>query len=313
MKVKLFTHTDLDGVGCAVVGKHAFGDALDVEYCDYHEVNQKVKSFLESDEFDDTDVIFITDISVNDTEVINLINHIASDKLLVIDHHATAESLNQFSWARVSEYEDDPLDRSKKRLSSGTSAFFFYLVKNKLLKPSEELLDFVEQVRSYDSWDWTRVQPKNILAYQLNMLLTLVGRYKFVERFSENPEVVFNSVESTLLEVEQKRMDLYIKSKKKKLKTKELHLSQGTYKVGYVFAENYISELGNELGKENPDLDFIVMLIGSDKLSFRRPDGKDHIDLGKIAKEFGGGGHPTAAGANIPPDKQLEVLRMFLE
>lgn len=43
MKYKLFTHTDLDGVGCAILAYLAFGrENVDVEYCNYNDVNEKV-------------------------------------------------------------------------------------------------------------------------------------------------------------------------------------------------------------------------------------------------------------------------------
>lgn len=47
MKIKLFTHTDLDGVGCAVLAYLAFGyENVDVEFCSYDNVNQKVSNLL---------------------------------------------------------------------------------------------------------------------------------------------------------------------------------------------------------------------------------------------------------------------------
>lgn len=40
MQYKLFTHTDLDGVGCAILAYLAFGrENVDVEYCNYNDVN----------------------------------------------------------------------------------------------------------------------------------------------------------------------------------------------------------------------------------------------------------------------------------
>ena len=42
MKIKLFTHTDLDGVGCAILAKLAF-ENVDIEYCNYDDINQKSK------------------------------------------------------------------------------------------------------------------------------------------------------------------------------------------------------------------------------------------------------------------------------
>lgn len=42
MRVKLFTHTDLDGIGCAVLGKLAFKN-IDISYVDYNDVNDTLK------------------------------------------------------------------------------------------------------------------------------------------------------------------------------------------------------------------------------------------------------------------------------
>lgn len=43
MKIKLFTHTDLDGVGCAVLAYLAFGrENVDVEYCNYDDINDAI-------------------------------------------------------------------------------------------------------------------------------------------------------------------------------------------------------------------------------------------------------------------------------
>lgn len=292
LKVKQFSHNDLDGVGAVIVGKHAFGDNLDYTCCAYGDINKKVKEFIEGEEFESTDLIFVTDISVNDPELIELIEKKAKGKFLLLDHHGTAEGLNQYEWARVSEYEK--VD-GVERLSSGTTAFYFFLVKNGLLKETTELRDFVEQVRSYDTWDWDRVEPKNVIAYQLNSLHNLIGRWKFIERFSKNCEVLFNTTESTLLEVEKRRTEQVIYQKRESMLRKTLTLPIGTFEVGVVFSDSYHSELGNILADENPDLDFILLINGGNRLSFRGV--KESIDLGIVASHFGGGGHPMAAGA----------------
>ena len=50
-KIKLFTHTDLDGVGCAILAYLAFGrENVDVEYCNYDDVDEKVETFIEQEE-----------------------------------------------------------------------------------------------------------------------------------------------------------------------------------------------------------------------------------------------------------------------
>lgn len=43
--VKLFTHTDLDGIGCAILAKIAFKNC-DIEYCGYNDINDNVTDFV---------------------------------------------------------------------------------------------------------------------------------------------------------------------------------------------------------------------------------------------------------------------------
>ena len=47
-KIKLFTHgADLDGIGCAILAYLAFErENVDVEYCDYDDVDEKVEKLL---------------------------------------------------------------------------------------------------------------------------------------------------------------------------------------------------------------------------------------------------------------------------
>lgn len=308
MKIKLFSHNDLDGVGAVVIGKQAFGHSLSYRCCAYSNIDSEVSKFIQSPEFETTDAIFITDISVNDPELIELINKIASDKVVLIDHHKTAEWLNEYSWANVHPTQINSAE--VEELSCGTSLFYNYLVTSNLLTPTPELTDFVEQVRSWDTWDWDRSVPKNQIANQLNTLHVLIGQWKFIERFSKNPEVLFTSTEKTLLKVENKRIESTIYSKRKSMIKKELKIGETLFYVGVVFADNYHSELGNTLAKENPELDFIMLINSGNRLSFRGMH--EGIDLGKVASHFGGGGHPMAAGAVLSTEVQEKMIELIV-
>ena len=44
--IKLFTHTDLDGVSCEILGRIAFGEDIDVVRCGYGNINDKVEEFI---------------------------------------------------------------------------------------------------------------------------------------------------------------------------------------------------------------------------------------------------------------------------
>ena len=72
--IKLFTHTDLDGVGCEILGKLAFEENINIERCGYGNIDSKVEEILKDD--NKYDKVFITDISVNKKIISNIINFI---------------------------------------------------------------------------------------------------------------------------------------------------------------------------------------------------------------------------------------------
>ncbi len=115
--IKLFTHTDLDGVGCAVLAKLAFKDEVDIEYCNYDEINEKVLEYINQN--DNKIPIYITDISVKE-ELAKLLDKRGNVQLL--DHHPTALELNKYSWCRVMVEDLSGLK------TSGTK-MFYHLVR----------------------------------------------------------------------------------------------------------------------------------------------------------------------------------------
>lgn len=296
MKVKLFTHTDLDGIGCSIVAQHVYED-IDVEYCDYHNVNEMVGEYLAARDYLDYDLTLITDISVDEikADIINYTYNLGN-KFKLLDHHATAEWLNKYEWAMVNPLHEDG---SK---SSGTTMLFDYLNRPR------ELSEFVEKVRRYDTWEWS-TKYNDTHAKQLNDLLYLTGRESFITRFLFDTSIEFTDIETVILDMEQNKIKYYIKSKEKQLKTVNIL----KYQAGVVFAESYHSELGNELAKKYHGLDFIVMINpASAKISYRGI--RENIDLGKdVAKVFGGGGHPRASGSQIDDNLIVEFINSLFK
>ena len=107
MKIKCFVHTDLDGVGCAILAYLAFGRKnVDVEYCDYGDVDKKVRGFWENCPVEEYDKVFITDISIG-KDLARTIDLYAGDDIWhLFDHHATALGLNKYDWCEVSVMND---------------------------------------------------------------------------------------------------------------------------------------------------------------------------------------------------------------
>lgn len=300
MKVKLITDTDLDGLGCAIVAKLAFGDQVDVSHCSYHVLNQRVEEFLSREE-NKTHELYITDLMVNE-KVEKLLDERFKNghHVQMIDHHVTALHFNNYPWGYVKpEYEDG-------QKTCATSLFFDHLVNNGKLKPTKALEIFVDLVRQYDTWEWDA--NDNIMAKQLNDLYFMFGREQFEEdllkRLKENPDhFELTDMENMLMGVEEKKIERYIHSKNKQI----VQTFVDGFCVGIVHAEQYLSELGNALNKRNPHLDMVVLVnVGSKKIGFRTIH--DHINVAEFARKFGGGGHPKASGCDLHD----ETFRLFV-
>lgn len=282
---KLLSHNDLDGVGCGILAKLAFGDRVKVRYNSIGSLNREVEWFLENDK--DT-FLFITDLSVNEENEIRLDDYYnAGGKLQLIDHHKTALHYNDYHWGHV------VIEDEEGKLTSATSLFYDYLIQHELLEETVAISEFVELVRQYDTWEWEK--NENEKAHRLNALFYLVSIDEFEEtmmkRLETGDRFQFNEFEEKILDMEENKTERYIRRKRRELVQTKI----GDLYAGVVYAESYHSELGNELGKTYPHLDYIAILnIGSRRMGFRTVH--DHIDVSEVAARFDGGGHAKAAG-----------------
>ena len=297
-RVKIFSHNDLDGVGCAILAYLAFGrENVDVEYCNYDDVDDKVRELFASDE-PVYDLIYITDISVNE-ETAKILNKQMIGPCL-FDHHATALWLNDYTWANVRVKDKGGVK------TSGTMMFYRHLCNEgyfeKYSKAVCENIDqFAHVVRDYDTWKWKETES-GVICKLTNDLFHIYGREKFIDwaldgiKDENNLFPHFNETDELLLDNLQKEIDIYVSVKDKQIKVFQ---DKFGYKCGVVFAERFVSELGNRLSEMHPELDYISMIdLGKGTVSYRTV--KDGIDLGgEIAHSFGGGGHKKAAGSTI--------------
>ena len=299
---KLLSHNDLDGVGCGILAKLAFGKQVKVRYNSIASLNREVEWFLEND--DKNTFLFITDLSVNDENERKLNDFYQSDgRVQLLDHHKTALHFNEYEWGHV-VVEDE-----EGKLTSATSLFYEHLVSNQLLKPSEGIAEFVELVRQYDTWEWEK--NENAHAQRLNALFYLITIEEFEEkmlsRLMTDDHFRFDEFENKILDMEENKIERYIRRKRREL----IQTQVGNYLAGIVYAESYHSELGNELGKEYPHLDYIAILnIGGKRLGFRTVH--DHVDVSEVAGTFGGGGHAKASGSSLTKEAYAQfVLETF--
>lgn len=318
MKIKIFTHTDLDGVGCAIIAYLAFGkENADVEYCNYDDVDDKVEAFMENEDlYRSYDQIFITDISVSD-QVASMIDCLDKTERTVrlFDHHGTALRLDNYFWCTIYEY----LDAVK---TSGTELFYLYLRNSLSLTYSQasqnKISRFVSIVRDYDTWRWKELGEDGLVSKRMNDLFRIYGRDKFIElamkciMFSTSPlhqDEWFSETDALLLEQKQKEIDIYVEQKAKQITVKT---DQWGNTYGVIFAERYFSELGNRLCEMYTELAYIAMIdISHGTVSYRTI--RDDINLGTdIAHNYGGGGHPKAAGSTFDVSWAMDIITDWL-
>ncbi|MEK3886155.1 DHH family phosphoesterase [Bacillus sp. FSL K6-3431] len=302
---KLLSHNDLDGVGCGILAKLTFGKEVKVRYNSVSGLDREVEWFFENDDKDT--FLFITDLSVNEENEKRLdVFYQTGGRVQLLDHHITALPFNDYEWGHV-VVEDD-----QGKLTSATSLFYKYLLSHQLIKSSDVVAEFVELVRQYDTWEWEK--NDNHRARRLNALFFLVSieefEEKMISRLKASDHFSFDEFENKILDMEENKTERYIRRKRREL----IQVKVGDLFAGVVYAESYHSELGNELGKEYPHLDYIAILnVGGKRMGFRTVH--DHIDVSVVAGHFGGGGHAKASGCSLTEEayKQFVVETFHLE
>lgn len=301
MKVALFSHiADCDGLTPVILSKLTF------EQVDYFlaEINEIDDIFLkELPHLDEYDFIFMTDICIEEA-IIEQIPQNIREKMLIFDHHISRQHLNKYPFITV-VVEDD-----KGIMQSGTTLYYQYLLKQypnqHLLKPSTKKL--ISLVRSLDTWQWDNNKEE---ALKLGSCLSILGREEYINYFYQyllnHDTFVFEEKLDYVLELEQKRAEVYIQERKKQI----IPIQIDQYKIGCVFAENHRSSLGNALANEFSDIyDFIIIINISRSISYR---GIKDIDLSVFASRYGGNGHKLAAGSPLPEHLREDVISMIFK
>lgn len=293
MKILLFTHKiDIDGMGCAVLGKLAFDD-IEVVYCDTFEINQQIQRYIDNSSIYQYDKIFVTDLCIKQP----LLSQFAEDKDLsrktvILDHHKTEieEGNDQYPFSSI-------VVQDENGKCSGTSLFYNYLLSQGLINESVNLEEFVELTRQYDTWEWKTLY-NNEKANDLNILFSILKIDGYVNKFYNK---LLDNENFSLFEKEDVEM---IKNyKQKTLETclnyiKYLHIvNLHNFNVGVI--DNIDDEYRNniaDLVKKMPnlDIDLVALIInGRNTVSFRRI--KQDVDVGQFSVLYGGKGHKEAA------------------
>lgn len=315
--IKLFTHTDLDGVGPMLL-LSIIAENIDVEYLDYNlNMEDRLYEFFTTNDNLKYYKIFIVDLNVKSELVLNKINeHYDKYKnVLYFDHHEMKDlDISKYDkWLHCEVNKEDP--------KCGSQLFLNYFKENRdefavypyryigpnILHNLEYIYNLINE---YDTWLWVKL--KHINPKKLNDIFNMYGREIFIKYvldkvfqvdflfnyyFDGNCEkynqLLFGEKEEALLQNEDNKMQTYFKNKDEN----KVWFNYRNFTICSIFCEQYHSQLGEYILSKNDSIDILIMYNTNTKsISLRT---KKDIDLTNIAKELGGGGHKQACGAPL--------------
>lgn len=298
MKLLLSHIADLDGV-TPVILLNLLKENFDYELFDNNDLSGFILDKIDTNYFDKYDTIYITDLGITKECADKIINSKYKDKFLLFDHHESHYYLNDYEFAQV-------LEEQGNYKVCGTTLFYDYLIKNynnDILKRNNVIM-FVELVRENDTWQFTDLKDDS---FNLNNLFAFYGKDKFIETYTkflnENKEFYFTKIELVILESLNRQKKEYLESMVDKIIFRKIK----GYDIGFVFAEQYRSELGNYLAEVYIDkVDFIAIINMARHISFRGK--KENRPPNKFAEIYGGGGHPLACALKYPSDLKEKII-----
>jgi oligoribonuclease NrnB/cAMP/cGMP phosphodiesterase (DHH superfamily) len=310
--IKLLTHNDLDGAGCAILAKLAWKDNVEIQYCGYPDkVTSKLQKLASSPGFNKYSRIYVTDCRFNSKLLKQF--PVLHNKLCLFDHHTvTVDSLLNFPWAVIRT-------NIGNRMTCGTEMFYYYL---KVQDAVPDISQFVELVRLYDTWDWESKREMNAL--YLSQLVDEFGVDFFVKTFAErlkNGNIpvsnLFSPTENLIIRQLNARIEKDIVSYCNciyRFKIQKFLTSTGRKEIlncGMLFCDHDISLIGNEVARRT-NLD-IVFILDLNKERIRARTRRDDINIGELmARVFDGGGHQKAAGGFLLiPNKFAFIQYLF--
>ena len=287
MKIRQFTHGDLDGAGCALVGHYIFtDDALEVTYCQYgsgpNSIDVQVTKFLEKPGA--ADALLITDICPSEhvCEGIEALKN-GFEWVLVQDHHGTTAWASKYKW----------MEHEAQNKRCGARMLLDWGRKN-----DNRMNNFVNAVDAYDRWQLDSVSRKRGEA--LNMLYKFFGFDLFVKEFRNDIESDETGWLSNLVPILEARLKGTVRAIVQNQMKDAVHVDKNKKRYAFLsLLSPHASEIGHAVLDEFPDVDYVAMALpGIDAISMRsRTDG---MNVSEIAKAYGGGGHAAAAGFPYP-------------
>lgn len=323
-EILLLTHTDLDGSGPVLLLKCIFKN-LTIRHCSNKEMSWCIKNAvcnpMVSKEYN---TIFACDISCSKDDAIKIQNNPNHNKLIILDHHASASYLNVYTWACIEPNLIDDSYRKKlypenaNGLSSGTSLMYDFLDYNNLINniPNLKLTQqLVQMIAAWDTWDWSNIFGKDKSYTYLDILFDMYGmiylEQKIFDKINDaSCTNIFDETDNMFLNIAETKIQTYLKSIQHGIKTGNLCINQKMYSCVFCAANEYMADVFDCMEELYPDYALYFINYGTG-LSFRTTN--SDINVGQILAPLGGGGHPGAGGIKIAFDTQQSAIEKTLQ
>lgn len=305
-RIKVFTHNDLDGVGCYILFHLIPMTLIDCTECGNYNVEERVLNFLENYSHRFYDEIYITDLPISQelAQRIDEFNQGSSGaKVTLIDHHKTSLSLEQYDWVTV--------DTTK----SATLLVYEHIIqKYDFPIKNDKIKSFVDIVNSYDMWHW--VDPNHINHKLSPALNILFQHYGFSGFTVEILDVINKKWARSLFTKSNHRLSQQLLTDLenyivKKLQTLDIRTTKSNRTVGIVYSAEHRSEIGSRILSDNPNVE-IAIIVNSKQNTVSLRTNREDIDVNEIAKQFNGGGHRKASGFKLNDLTLDEVIERGL-
>jgi len=296
MATYLYTHNDLDALGCAIVAELVYGNVTSTSYNSYQTIDGNIDRLLETGIGEDN-LLLIADICPSEETCEKLdAAHRAGNRIQLVDHHKTKMWVNKYKWAIC----DD---------STACGAKLLWLLNKQAHQNIQDAEEYSKLIEAINAWDlWKLDSEHRERGERLNTLLKFIGRKEFLASFQKNPNADKAIPYAHVINYLEKSKNDYVK----KVLREQLHKARyymddlgNTFKI--LFVTDYISDVGNAAlaDKDSEDLKYVVMInpvYGT--CSLRAREGE--IDVSTIAQRLGGGGHRAAAGFKTDVKERIE-------